>query len=1133
MRFQVLGEVRVERAESPVVVKGPTQRRILAALLTRPGRLFPVTELVDALWSGDPPANAVKNVQSYVAKLKQVLRGPDPPVIRSRPRGYLLAVPPEAVDAHEFAQAVRRARDAWAAGDAATAGTLLERALRLWQGRPYADLGEWTFLQPEIERLQQTRLEAFALGLELGRHDRLLPDLAAIVEENPYQERPVALLMRALHVSGRQAEAQEVYRRTRERLSEELGIEPSTELRDLYQAMLRDDPGLFAVGAPIARGFTPDARMPAPLVSAGPVPAPPAAVTRAAPRNPESARRTAAPDSPVVLLDRMPWPPKGYQQRSRHFATLKAFGDESRSVAVCAVTGAPGVGKTQLAGAYARSRLAEGWNVVWIYAESRDDVVAGFVDLAEVFGLRDRDDDAEHAARRARRRLGELRMPGLLVFDNATDPTVIREWLPPAGTVQVVVTTNRKVFGWVGEQLDVEPFTPEQAHALLHEYTGAPVDEYTVRLAELLGHHPLALSIAAATIQRERLSFEEYLYRLHVLPLDDVLVPHEGDPYPRSMRDAILMSLHAVERDVPNARALAEVIAVLASSGVSRSLLVHDTMDSGRRIATSKRLGELLDASLLTYREDGRTVVMHALTRRIIRELAVRDARIAAALEEAVRLVGHRIRHASDGWDEATAYENLGHLEALFACAPEDHVSRETRLELTDLAVRTIRCFHENCVFLRVNDLNRATAAMQERLLGATDPATLESRRRQGREHRQNGRLDEAIGLLEQTLEAQERTLGPRHVDTLRTRYDVAGTYLTAGQADYARTLLLRLIADQQGVLRPDHPEVLVVRKRLALVERSLGALDRAARTYADVLPELARVLGRWHPQTLRGLSDAACLDRALGRVKRAIDVFTSIRAERAERLGAEHPDNRHERDRLAGALRSAGRHEEALALFGESRREWREALGERHPWTLMARNNLACAHHAAGDEDEATAELEAALQAFEQVLGFERPRTLNARNNLGCCYAAVGRLDDAREQLERALAGRERVLGSSHPDTRTSRHNLAVVLEQAGRPDLARPLWRRLARQPEPAGAEAVHARWWRNGFAYASAHSVDETIRLALPPGVPSRASWTSGAARAEPPGASLPWRSAEDADRPHQQEQEEPDRQGDQEP
>lgn len=1021
MRFEVLGPLQVWLDSTLVPVRSTTQRRILAALLARIGGQISVGELVDALWPVDPPSNSVKNTQSYVAKLKGALGESGRSVIDSGPGGYRISVDSSDLDAHAFAQNIRRATEAHAANDDATANVLLSRALRLWRGRPYSDLQDWPFLQPEIERLNQLHLEAIELGIELGRHADLLPALSVLVDDNPYQERPAGLLMRALHALGRQAEAQQVYHRTRVRLAEELGVDPTSELRRQYEALLRGDPPAVA------------------------------ATDR---------------DAPVVLVDRMPWPPKVLHERQDTLAILSSLG-ERRPPAVCAIIGARGVGKTQLAAAYARHRIAAGWTVVWIDASTRDQLIAGYADLADVLGLRYLTGDFEHAARQARRWLGEQPGPALLVLDDAAGLALVREWLPQPGSAQVVVTSNRRTFGWLGEQLELDVFTSAQARDLLTECTGLRPNGMAVEVAKAVGHHPLALMLAGAVIAGERLSYREYVDRLAVLPTDDVLGAYEGDPYPRSMSDAIWLSLEAVERRAPGARSLTELVAVLSASGVARSLLAPPNLDEPARAARSRLLGILLDASLLTYREDGQTIVMHPLTRRVVGERAARDSRLVAAVGEAIALLGSQFRTLAGEWTRQSANDGVAHLETLLGLAGSSSPPREQVVELLALCTEAIEQVQLSYDAIRLHAFSRTVLAQQERVLGMDHPATLRSRTSLGRDYRLQGRFDDAIALLQRTVAEQEKAVGPEHADTLRTRYDLAATHLTAGHPERAIALLRQTIAAQERVHGGDHPGLLIARKRLALANRTLGRLEVAAGSYEALIPALERVLGAEHPQTLRARSELGCVHRAAGRVPEAIATFERTLADVRRILGPDHSEARHERDRLAGACRAAGRTASAIGLFAETVADWERALEADHQWTLMARNNLACALASAGQLEEAEALLSQTAASYERAQGTQRarrPRALNALNNLGCVLWLAS---DEQEQsvaaavrlLTAALAGREQLLGPDHPDTATSRHNLAVA-------------------RGEQAAGDGPY--WLRNGFAYTSGHSVDETIRL-----------------------------------------------------
>jgi len=402
-----------------------------------------------------------------------------------------------------------------------------------------------------------------------------------------------------------------------------------------------------------------------------------------------------------------------------------------RVAVVCAVTGLRGVGKTQLAAAYARDRIRQGSGLVgWVNAESRGSMLKDLARVAEALGAADPDGDSLESARRLREHLDARADGGLLVFDNATDPDELRPFLPATGDTQVVITSIERAFGEFGTAVEVATFSRSESVGYLAARTGLD-DQYGATLvAAEMGDLPLALAQAAAMITSQRLTYQQYLERLRRVPIGEVLGRVPGGDYSRAAAGALLLSVQAAEADDPSGLTgrLLRVVAALSADGVRRDLL--DRLANGDQGEVDAAVARCAAWSLLAWSAAGDSVIMHRLMSRVLRERDQASGQWGETVATALELLEPQLFGEEQAWARREEGAHLAaQAEALWQAdvgADPGGVGLARRaLQARSWAVRQLRAA---AALSRAIELGERTLADRERLLGPDHPDTLASR---------------------------------------------------------------------------------------------------------------------------------------------------------------------------------------------------------------------------------------------------------------------------------------------------------------------------------------------------------------------------------------------------------------------
>ncbi|WP_225728562.1 MULTISPECIES: BTAD domain-containing putative transcriptional regulator [unclassified Nocardia] len=941
MRFVVLGEVQGWRGEAPLDLGPPQRRAVLAVLLLRVGKAVAAAELVEAIWGDQPVPRAIAALRTHVAQLRRALE-PDraargrSTLLVSVGDGYALRIPPESIDVAEVERLVAAAQRL-RPSDPAAARDALVAALSAWRGPALSGL-PGPFAERQRSRLEQWRLaileDRLALDIEIGRDAEAVTELGPLIEVYPLRERFRALLMTALYHSGRQAEALDAYAHARRALVEGIGVEPGPELTAVHEKILRAE--MPAPGTPSRQAEPPPAQLP-----------------------PDIADFTGREDIVEALAAQLT--------------------DDGGAVAISAVGGMGGVGKTALALHVAhsiRDHFPDGQLYVNLHGVDPvptppGDAVGGFL---RALGVPEGDipPSVDERAALLRTRLSGKRM--LLLLDNARDSAQLAPLLAGTPGTAVLITSRSTLTELPAvrrTRLDV--LAADEALTLLTRILGAQRVAAEADAARAIvahcGYLPLAVRIVGARLAvRPRWTIESFANRL----ADErgrLALLRTGELGVEAAFRLGYGQLNAKQAKAFRTLALAEV-PDLPVEGVAAMLDV--AVDEAEQVCES-----LVDLSLLETTTPGR-YRFHDLLRLFAREVADEDES-----DVLVRLLGYYL---------ASVKNLLGVID----------FSNTTRL-LVPTAVPG-RAFTDGSYGQAWNDTERPVVIAlhkQAARIGGQALAVAADLAWVMAELMDVGTAArELAGALESLLDAAVRAGNP----AIERRIRVAlGAILQVGLGEVAASLRhLRGVARLPVRDDADRRLSVLTDILLAIAERRLGNIDASRAHFADAL-RLAGVLGDRSMTALllalvtRTHCEAGQYDDAMATAEQAIALARETSNPVA--LGwALHE--------YAATMSMRGEHVRAIELGTEAVRT-AQRNGVRL-WEGWARTRLAQVYLQAGELTKAEEQADAALRLLAKAADpIDRARAMALRaivlSRRGLIGPAEREFREAAEIFQRA----------------------------------------------------------------------------------------------------------------------------------
>jgi len=616
------------------------------------------------------------------------------------------------------------------------------------------------------------------------------------------------------------------------------------------------------------------------------------------------------------------------------------------------------------------------------------------------------------------RQAWQTSLPRLLIFDNCEDEEILQQWQPRGGGCHIIVTSRRQKWSpeWGVKTVLIEALPRAESISLLWKYRSDLSAEEAGQIAEELGDHPLALSLAGnyLRIYRDVVFPSQYIQQVRQQKLQHRSLQGRGIYYSPTEHElhvarTFAMSYERLGEETCDAVAK-EILACAAwcfagvpipTTLLKAAVIDHKAVaDEEQVLLAEDALNRLLDLGLLEQMKEN-TVRMHRLVVYFVLANIDEDGQSGNEGRTAREQIAHSLFQEVERINAGASPLKLVPLQAHAMKFIQDAKDRNEEDNFISWSVLLGTHWYRMGAYRDAEKLYREALEIQERVHGREHPSIARTLNKLGLVCKEQGMYTEAEQYYKEALSIREKVYGRTH-HTVATILNNLGTiYKEQGMYAKAEVLCKEALEIRRNIYGSMHSSVAKSMHNLGRLYREQGKYTEAEKLYKEALEIKRQQYGKEHASVATSLNNLGSVYRDQGKYTEAEEIYKEALEIRARIYGKEHPSIARSLNNLGLLYRMQARYEEAEQQYKKALMIWEKVYGKEHPDVATGLNNLAMVYDMQGRNTEAEKLYREAISLSEKLVGMNHPDTMQVALNYTAFLAKQGRDDEANKIKE------------------------------------------------------------------------------------------------------------------------------------